>query len=95
MPESNESTGLRRYDPDRRDRIIAACLDVIAENGVAGTSARKVAEAADVPLGSVTYHFTGMGELLHEAFSRYAHAASDQFAERMSPRPTPTRRGGC
>lgn len=28
----------RRHDPERRDRIVAACLDVIAEHGVAGTS---------------------------------------------------------
>lgn len=71
----------RRHDPDRRDRIIDACLDVIAEHGVAGTSHRRVAAAADVPLGSMTYHFDGMDELLREAFTRYAdHAAS--LAER-------------
>ena len=78
------ATAQRRYDPGRRDRIINACLDVIAQNGVAGTSHRKVAEAADVPLGSMTYHFAGMHDLLHEAFSRYALAASEQFAARMA-----------
>jgi DNA-binding transcriptional regulator YbjK len=78
------ATAQRRYDPGRRDRIISACLDVIAESGVAGTSHRKVAEAADVPLGSMTYHFTGMHDLLHEAFSRFAQAASDQFEERIA-----------
>ena len=78
------ATAQRRYDPGRRDRIIDACLDVIAESGVAGTSHRKVAEAADVPLGSMTYHFTGMHDLLHEAFSRFAQAASEQFEERIA-----------
>jgi DNA-binding transcriptional regulator YbjK len=77
------ATTQRRYDPGRRDRIINACLDVIAETGVAGTSHRKVAEAADVPLGSMTYHFTGMHNLLHEAFSRFAQTASEQFKERI------------
>jgi len=57
---------------------------VIAQNGVAGTSHRKVAEAADVPLGSMTYHFAGMDGLLHEAFSRFAISASDAFAERLA-----------
>jgi len=33
----------RRHDPERRDRIIDACLDTIAEHGVAGTSHRRVA----------------------------------------------------
>lgn len=75
---------IRRYDPHRRDRIIDACLDVIAEVGVVGTSHRRVAEAADVPLGSMTYHFSGMHELLHEAFDRFAHTVSDQFERRMA-----------
>lgn len=74
----------RRYDPNRRDRIIDACLDVIAEVGVAGTSHRKVADAADVPLGSMTYHFRGMNELRHEAFTRFAVAFSERFAARMA-----------
>lgn len=81
MPTAPAATAHRRYDPGRRDRIIDACLDVIAETGVAGTSHRKVAHAADVPLGSMTYHFTGMDDLLHEAFSRFAHTASQQFDE--------------
>lgn len=74
----------RRFDPQRRDRIIDACLDVIAEVGVAGTSHRRVAAAADVPLGSMTYHFNGMDELLREAFGRFTHQVSDQFERRMA-----------
>jgi TetR/AcrR family transcriptional regulator, regulator of biofilm formation and stress response len=84
VPTASGATTQRRYDPGRRDRIIDACLDVIAETGVAGTSHRKVAEAADVPLGSMTYHFTGMHDLLHEAFSRFAQTASEQFEERIA-----------
>jgi TetR/AcrR family transcriptional regulator, regulator of biofilm formation and stress response len=84
VPTAPAATTQRRYDPGRRDRIINACLDVIAQHGVAGTSHRKVAEAADVPLGSMTYHFAGMHDLLHEAFSRFAHTASEQFDERIA-----------
>lgn len=78
---------MRRTDPGRRDRIIDACLDVIAEAGVNGTSHRRVAAAAGVPLGSMTYHFAGMDELLHEAFTRFATGESDQFEQRMSAAP--------
>jgi TetR/AcrR family transcriptional regulator, regulator of biofilm formation and stress response len=84
LPTASAATTQRRHDPGRRDRIINACLDVIAQNGVAGTSHRKVAEVADVPLGSMTYHFTGMHDLLHEAFSRFAQTASQQFEERIA-----------
>lgn len=72
-----------RHDPTRRDRIIDSCLDVIAERGLAGTSHRKVAAAAGVPLGSMTYHFDGFDELLRAAFTRYAESVSAQFEERM------------
>jgi DNA-binding transcriptional regulator YbjK len=69
----------RRYEPDRRDRIIDTALDVIAQHGVAGTTHRRVAEAADVPLGAMTYYFKGMEELLQEAFARLADTMSSQF----------------
>jgi DNA-binding transcriptional regulator YbjK len=87
MATASSAAAQRRYDPGRRDRIIDACLDVIAEHGVAGTSHRKVAEAADVPLGSMTYHFTGMDQLLHEAFSRFAHSTSEQFEQQIAAAP--------
>lgn len=73
----------RRHDPGRRDRIIQSCLDVIAARGVAGTSHRAVAAAAGVPLGSMTYHFTGIAELLHEAFASFTRTVIDQFNHRM------------
>lgn len=74
----------RRTDPGRRDRIVDACLEVIAAGGVDGTSHRKVAAAADVPLGSMTYHFAGMDELLHAAFTRFADGVAARFEARMA-----------
>ena len=62
----------RRHDPDRADRIVDAALDVIAEHGLVGTTSRLVAAAADVPLGSVTYHFAGLEDLYAQAFARHA-----------------------
>jgi DNA-binding transcriptional regulator YbjK len=58
-------------DPQRRERIIAATLDLIAEEGLARVSHRKIAARAGVPLGSMTYHFVGMDGLLREAFGRF------------------------
>lgn len=73
----------RRTDPERRERIISTCLDVIAEVGVAGASHRRIAKAADVPLGSMTYHFSGMDELLREAFERFANGVAERFERRL------------
>lgn len=74
----------RRYDPDRRDRIVEACTRVIGEVGVAGASTRRIAAAADVPLGSITYHFADMDELLRATFERFARQVSDRFEESMA-----------
>jgi TetR/AcrR family transcriptional regulator, regulator of biofilm formation and stress response len=73
----------RRYDPDRRQRLVATALDVIAEQGVAGTSHRAIARAADVPLGSTTYHFATLDDLLAAAFTVHAEAIADALEGRM------------
>jgi DNA-binding transcriptional regulator YbjK len=75
---------VRRHDPQRAERILEATLDVIAEHGVAGTSHRRVAAAADVPLGSMTYHFAGLHELLLLAFTHLAQTSADEFDARMA-----------
>ncbi|MGW1881971.1 TetR/AcrR family transcriptional regulator [Streptomyces sp. NPDC001970] len=54
----------RRYDPERRQRIIDAAIRVVGRTGIAGLSHRSVAAEADVPLGSTTYHFASLDELL-------------------------------
>ncbi len=74
----------RRHDPDRRARILRAALDTIAEHGVAGTTHRRIAAAADVPLGSMTYHFAGLDDLLTEAFTLLADTVSARFTERLA-----------
>jgi DNA-binding transcriptional regulator YbjK len=70
----------RRHDPDRKDRIIDAAIDVIAEHGVAGTTHRMIAAAADVPLGSLTYHFSSLEDLRAQAFRRHAERMSVVYA---------------
>ncbi|MGW0738084.1 TetR/AcrR family transcriptional regulator [Streptomyces sp. NPDC002851] len=54
----------RRYDPDRRGRIIDAAIRVVGRSGIGGLSHRSVAAEADVPLGSTTYHFKNLDDLL-------------------------------
>jgi DNA-binding transcriptional regulator YbjK len=75
---------VRRHDPGRRDRLIEAALTVLAEKGVAATTHREIARAADVPLGSMTYHFASLDEVLSEAFTRHAEAAAAVFDARLS-----------
>ncbi len=55
---------------DRRDRILAAALRVIAAHGVDAATHRAVAAEAGVPLASTTYHFSSKAELVRDALER-------------------------
>ncbi|SCK22766.1 TetR/AcrR family transcriptional regulator [Streptomyces sp. WMMB 322] len=54
----------RRYDPERRERIIDAAIRIVELKGIGALSHRTVAAEAGVPLGSTTYHFAGLDDLL-------------------------------
>ncbi|MFF3905476.1 TetR/AcrR family transcriptional regulator [Streptomyces sp. NPDC001848] len=70
----------RRYDPERRRRIIDAAIRVVGEKGIAGLSHRSVAAEADVPLGSTTYHFKTLDELMVAALRQ----ANEGFAKALA-----------
>jgi DNA-binding transcriptional regulator YbjK len=72
----------RQNDPTRRQRIIEAALEVISEHGVAATTHRRIAAAAAVPLGSLTYYFA-LEDLLTTAFLQLAAQSSAAFRARL------------
>ena len=73
----------RRYDPDRRSRLIEAALVVLARDGVAAITHRSVAQAADVPVSATTYHFTSLEALVTAAFERHVDRLAARFENRM------------
>jgi DNA-binding transcriptional regulator YbjK len=72
----------RRYDPERRQRIIDAAIRVVGAKGIAGLSHRTVAAEADVPLGSTTYHFKTLDDLMVAALRQ----ANEGFAKSVAAR---------
>jgi DNA-binding transcriptional regulator YbjK len=85
----------RRSDPERRERIIATTLDLIAAQGVHGATYRTVSEAAGVPLGSMTYHFPSRQDLIFAAFERFADdlfSPLDQSMTALTPDEDPRER---
>lgn len=70
----------RRHDPERRQRIIDAAIRVVGAKGLAGLSHRSVAAEADVPLGSTTYHFATLDELMIAALRQ----ANEGFAKAVA-----------
>jgi TetR/AcrR family transcriptional regulator, regulator of biofilm formation and stress response len=69
----------RRTDPHRKERILDAAIAVLAERGVAGATHRLIAAAADVPLGSLTYHFESLEDLRGQAFTRLSQRVTVSY----------------
>lgn len=70
---------------ERKEQIIEATLKTLTERGVHATTHRNIAEAAGVPLGSLTYYFDGLSDLFVQAFellyTRMAAAHRDALRE--------------
>jgi DNA-binding transcriptional regulator YbjK len=81
--------GARRVanDPLRKQRILDATLTVIAQHGVPGTTHRRIAGEAGVPLGSLTYHFDGLGDIIEQAFARMAESMSERYHAALTAAP--------
>ncbi|WP_089105966.1 TetR/AcrR family transcriptional regulator [Streptomyces hyaluromycini] len=71
----------------RRRLIVEAAVPLIAERGYASVGVRDVAAAAGVSVGTVTYHFGSVQEILSEAMvlqiERY-YAALSEAADRAT-----------
>lgn len=53
-----------RNDPQRPERIVQAAIDVIVTSGIEGLSHRVIARQAGVPLGSTTYYFESLDDIV-------------------------------
>ncbi|MDO5067329.1 MAG: hypothetical protein Q4D96_08635 [Propionibacteriaceae bacterium] len=63
----------RTRDPEgRRNLILRAAGELIRDIGVSAITHRKVAEKAQVPLGSTTQYFTSLTDLITEALTGMA-----------------------
>src|SRR5262245_49447260 len=65
-PEMVTAKGQRR-----REALLRAAVEVIAEKGYAGVTHRAVAERAGVPMATTSYFFSSIHELVQEAAAQY------------------------
>ncbi|MEZ3499080.1 TetR/AcrR family transcriptional regulator [Pantoea sp. KPR_PJ] len=68
---------------DIKSDILAATLTVIVNEGVRGTTYRRVADLAGLSPGTLTYHFPQIDLLLMGAFSYRMDTLSGAFRQRM------------
>lgn len=93
MDDTDSTARTRRKGGDRRREIAEAALRCLERVGYAELTARKIAAEADMSLGHITYHFSGMDEVLAEACrlaSEKLQAAGD--AKISMPGATPAER---
>lgn len=67
-------------DPQRPLVIALAALEVVADKGVEGLTHRAVAAEAQIPLGSTTYHFATLDDLLAAAIVEAKKATDTDLA---------------
>lgn len=77
-----------RRDPEaRRRKIVTATVRAIAEVGVGNVTHRQIARLAGVPLGSTTYYFPTLDDLVTAALREaieYARADLEAWAEELT-----------
>src|SRR3954471_19205426 len=68
MAAVSAPTGTRAEASERvRERIVAATVRIVAREGVAAVTHRRVAGEAGVALSSTTWHFAAKGDILEAA----------------------------
>lgn len=75
--------------PDTRERILRATAELISSEGVAAVTNRRVANAAGVALGSLTYHFPSQVDLLRESLLLFVDeevTRQEELARELGPR---------
>jgi TetR/AcrR family transcriptional regulator, regulator of biofilm formation and stress response len=70
--QQRSTRGRGPNDPERRQRIAEAAIAVIGESGLSGITHRAVAQRAGIPLGSTTYYFGTLEDLVQAAFELQA-----------------------
>lgn len=83
-PTSHRARGLAR-----REALLRAAVEIVAERGVGGATHRAIAERAGVPPSTTTYFFASIDELILEALRHFTEqriaqlgALSEILAER-------------
>ena len=80
------ATKPRRTQAERRTetraRLLDATVEILIEDGYAGTTTRHVAERAGVSQGAQSHHFPHRVDLVASAFEHLAEQRIDRYAER-------------
>lgn len=68
---------------DTKQQLMDATITLIATEGVAGVTVRKVASAANANSAAISYHFGGIDELIRLSYRTATQRVVDTFAARL------------
>jgi len=63
----------RRSVTERREQLIDAAINVLATDGIAAATTRRITEEAGLALGAFHYAFTSKHDLLHAVIKRFSN----------------------
>lgn len=70
----------RQSAASRKEALIVATLDLMAEQGVQAATVRAIAQRAEVTQGLIRHYFTTKEELIRQAYECHMNALTDQAA---------------
>jgi AcrR family transcriptional regulator len=71
----------RASEAERREDLILATLDCIAESGIQGATVRQIANRAGVTGGLIRHYFSGKDQMLQEAYRKVMMGITDMAIE--------------
>jgi TetR/AcrR family fatty acid metabolism transcriptional regulator len=74
----------------RRAQIIAATIDVIAEEGFARASLARIGKQAKISAGVISYHFAGKADLIQEVVREIYTLGADFMRPQIEGQPSPS-----
>ena len=83
---SSKSVQRRSKGERTREKILLAAIEVLAVNGIKGTTHRAIANHAEIQLSLTTYYFKDIGELVQQAFqlnSVHLRARTDTILQKV------------
>jgi TetR/AcrR family transcriptional regulator, transcriptional repressor for nem operon len=76
---SGQATAVERR-PGKRERLIAAAMQLVHEQGIERTTLADIAQAADVPAGNVYYYFKTKDEVIAAVIDAHAQQVKATLA---------------
>jgi len=81
MTDSTAGKTTVAHRPGKRERLVAAAVELLHQQGIERTTLADIAAAADVPVGNVYYYFKTKDDVIAAVIEAHAHQVKVTLAE--------------